>query len=393
MSDVAIVLSVLGGAMVLFVWNRLPVEVVAIGASLTLAATGVLDLSQAVAGFGDPTVVFIASLFVVSAALDATGVTTWAGEWLTAVAGGDPRRLLVATMLLSALLTAVISVNGAVAALLPMVVVLALRQGQPTSQLMMPPAFAAHAGSMLALTGAPVNVLVSDAAAEAGVGRSSFFEFAIVGVPLLIGTVVITVLFGTRLLPNRTPRSLPSDLSAHARTLGTQYQHSADLGVLARLAAAERERAAVEGADEQAEHEAGESGDDLVDQIRPGAGDRPDDQPDEEPGDGTDDRTDDDVAGQSALGRRLHGHDPARPSSAGPHPSVTSRFPRDETLRRGETLGWARTSSFEAVQHVGGLDHVADVVEVHGEVVRPPPPLALALAGPIDEHVEAVDPH
>jgi di/tricarboxylate transporter len=222
-SDVAIMLCVLAGTVVLFVWNRLPVEIVALGASLTLAATGILDFGQAVAGFGDPTVLFIASLFVVSAALDTTGVTAWAGEQLTAVAGGDRRRLLVATMGLAAALTAIISVNGAVAALLPMAVVLALRQRLPTSQLLMPLAFAAHAGSMLALTGTPVNVLVSDAAADAGAGRFGFFEFALVGVPLLVGTIVITVLLGPRLLPNRTPRMLPSDLSAHARTLGEQY--------------------------------------------------------------------------------------------------------------------------------------------------------------------------
>ncbi len=223
MSEAAITLCVLAAVVVLFVWNRLPVEIVAVGASMALAATGVLDLGQAVAGFGDPTVLFIASLFVVSGALDATGVTAWAGERLTAVAGGDRRRLLVATMLLAALLTAIISVNGAVAALLPMVVVLALRQRLPTSQLLMPLAFAAHAGSMLALTGTPVNVLVSDAADEAGVGRFGFFEFALVGLPLLAGTLVITLAFGSRLLPSRTPRSLPSDLSAHARTLCDEY--------------------------------------------------------------------------------------------------------------------------------------------------------------------------
>ena len=68
-------------------------------------------------------------------------------------------------MLLVALLTALISVNGAVAALLPVVVVLAVRLGRPPSQLLLPLAFAAHAGSLLALTGTPVNVIVSDAAA------------------------------------------------------------------------------------------------------------------------------------------------------------------------------------------------------------------------------------
>jgi len=149
MSDIAVTFAVLAAVVVLFVWNRFPVELVALGAALTLWATGVLDLDQTLAGFGDPTVIFIASLFVVSEGLDAGGVTTWAGQRLTSLAGVSRRRLLVLMMVLVAGLTALISVNGAVAALLPVVVVMAVRLNQFPSRLLLPLAFAAHAGSML----------------------------------------------------------------------------------------------------------------------------------------------------------------------------------------------------------------------------------------------------
>ncbi len=76
MTDATIVYLVLAGVVVLFVWNRFPVEIVAVGASLTLLATGVLDVGQAFAGFGDTTVIFIAALFIVSEGIDSTGVTT-----------------------------------------------------------------------------------------------------------------------------------------------------------------------------------------------------------------------------------------------------------------------------------------------------------------------------
>lgn len=223
MSEIAISFAVLAALVVLFVWNRFPVELVAIAGALALYATGILDLTQTLAGFGDPTVLFIASLFVVSEGLDAGGVTTWAGQQLISLAGASRARLLVLTMLLVALLTALISVNGAVAALLPVVVVMAVRLNQFPSQLLLPLVFAAHAGSMLTLTGTPVNVLVADAAADAGVGSFGFFEFALVGVPLVLGTVVIVVLFGRRLLPERTVRVLPADLSRHAHTLVEEY--------------------------------------------------------------------------------------------------------------------------------------------------------------------------
>jgi di/tricarboxylate transporter len=205
------------------VWGRLPVEVVAIGATLVLWATGVLTLEQSLAGFGDSTVIFIAALFVVSEALDATGVSAWAGQRLIDGAGTSRVRLVVLMMLAVAGLTAIVTVNAAVAALLPVVVVAATRLGVPASKLLIPLCFGAHAGSQLSLTGSNVNLLVSGAAVDYGSRPFGFFEFALAGVPLLLGTVVIVVLLGDRLLPVRTPRKISADLSRHALTLARQY--------------------------------------------------------------------------------------------------------------------------------------------------------------------------
>ncbi len=219
----AITFTIVAVIVVLFVWDRFPVVVVAMATAVALWATGVLDLGQALAGFGDPAVVFIASLFVVSAGLDATGVTAWTGQFLIRQAGESRVRLLVLMMVLVSVLTALINLNGSVAALLPVVVVIAVRLGRSPSQLLMPLVFAGHAGSLLALTGTPVNVLVSDAAVEAGLPPFGFFEFGLVGLPLLLGTMAIILLFGPRLLPERTSRSIPADLSKHAHTLIEHY--------------------------------------------------------------------------------------------------------------------------------------------------------------------------
>jgi di/tricarboxylate transporter len=221
--DATVTLLILAAAVALFVWNRLPVAAVALGAALALAATGVVSLGEALSGFGDPTVLFIASLFVIGEALDANGVTTWAGRRLVAAARGDASRLVALVLLLSAVLAAVITPNGAVAALVPMMVVVAARIGRSPSKLLMPLAFAAHAGSLLVLMGSPVNILASEAAADAGVGRFGFFEFALVGVPLVAGAIAISLLLGPRLLPDRRARSVPPDLSRHAETLVEQY--------------------------------------------------------------------------------------------------------------------------------------------------------------------------
>ena len=106
MNDITIMAAIILAAIVLFIWNRIPVILVAMGVGMALYATGLVTLNQALSGFGDPAVMFIATLFVVSAALDRTGVTAWAGQMLIRGAGEDSRtRLLVLISLLAAMLT------------------------------------------------------------------------------------------------------------------------------------------------------------------------------------------------------------------------------------------------------------------------------------------------
>lgn len=195
---------ILGLAVVAFMSGRIPIAIVAIGVSLALWVTGIQTLPQALAGFGDPTVLFIAALFVVSESLDATGVTAWVGQQVITRAGTRPRRLLVIVGAMSAVLAGIISINGAVAALLPVVVVVAVRAGIVPSKMLIPLAFTASAGSLLTLTGTPVNPVVSQFALQAGGREFGYFEFALAGVPLVALTILIVTILGPRLVPERT---------------------------------------------------------------------------------------------------------------------------------------------------------------------------------------------
>ncbi|QOC27115.1 SLC13 family permease [Microbacterium hominis] len=226
---------ILALAVVAFVSGRVPLALVSLGVALALWATGVLTLGAAFAGFGDPTVLFIASLFVVSEALDATGVTAWLGQQVVTRAGRGRGRLTAIIGLLAAVLTAFISINGAVAALLPVVVVVAVRAGIVPSKLLIPLAFAASAGSLLTLTGTPVNIVVSEAAAAAGGREFGFFEFALAGIPLVLLTVAVVALGGGRLLPERTAERLGEvapDPREHAQALRASYDVDLDTGLL-----------------------------------------------------------------------------------------------------------------------------------------------------------------
>lgn len=230
MIDQAVVLFlILLGAVIAFVINRVPAVLVAAAVPVALWATGLLTVEAALSDFGDPLVIFIATLFIVGEALVATGVTAWLGKQILGRAGRGRGRLTVVIGTAAACLAGLISINGAVAALLPIVVVVAVRAEIVPSRLLIPLAFSASAGSLLTLTGTPVNIVVSDIAARSGGREFGFFEFALVGVPLVVLTVGFTAATGGVLLPHRAAQRLDeegSDPAESARAWGATYDVS-----------------------------------------------------------------------------------------------------------------------------------------------------------------------
>ncbi|GAA5112964.1 SLC13 family permease [Pseudonocardia adelaidensis] len=223
MSDTWITLLIIGVALVMFAWNAVPAAVVAIGAALALYFTGVLTMNEAVTGFGDPVVVLIAALLAIAVALEITGVGAWAGQLLLRLSGRSDTALIVALMIVAAIFSALIGMNGAVAAMLPVTVVIAVRSGIASSLLMIPLALACLQGAKLTLLGSPVNVIAATQADEAGVGHIGFFEWAWLGIPQLLGSILIVVFLGKKFLPERHSESIPTDFSGHAHTLVEHY--------------------------------------------------------------------------------------------------------------------------------------------------------------------------
>lgn len=223
MNDIAITLSIIGLAMALFAWNPVPAVVVAISASLALFLTGVLTMPEALTGFGDPVVILIAALLAIAVAVEMTGVGAWAGQLLLRFSGANKTVLLIALMGVAAIFSAMIGMNGAVAALLPVTIIIAIRTGIPSSYLMIPLALACLKGAKLTLLGSPVNVIAAAQAEEMGAGHIGFFEWSVLGIPQLLGSILIVLWLGKRLLPERQSESIPADFSGHAQTLVQHY--------------------------------------------------------------------------------------------------------------------------------------------------------------------------
>ncbi|RPA10328.1 SLC13 family permease [Gordonia sp. OPL2] len=223
MSDAALSLVILGVTVALFIVNRLPVGVVAIGSALALYFCGLVSVDEMTSGLGATVIVFIAALFVVSEGLEASGITTWVGQSMTRIAGDTPIRVITVVMVLAALLAALITVNGAAAALVPVTVALARHADMLPSRVLIPLAYGCSAGSLLTLSGSPVNVIIDESMVTLSDDGFGYFEFGIVGVPLVVVTVAITAVMGRRALPQRESTSLPDDFSGYVGTVTDHY--------------------------------------------------------------------------------------------------------------------------------------------------------------------------
>jgi di/tricarboxylate transporter len=212
--EIAIVYGILLGAILLFVSERLRLDVVALLALLALSLTGILAPEEALAGFADPVVLIIAGLFVVGDGLLQTGVARAMGRIPARIAGESEVGLLVVIMILVALLSGFMSSTGTVAVMLPVVMGLAWARHISPSKLLIPLSVASLLGGMLTLIGTAPNIVVSNHLAAMGREPFGFFSFTPVGLVMVVVGIGFMALVGRRLLPDRPSpaRPPPTDL-------------------------------------------------------------------------------------------------------------------------------------------------------------------------------------
>ncbi len=203
--EIVFVLAVLVAAVVLFVTEKLRVDLVALLVLLTLAISGMIEHDDALLGFSNHAVIAIASVLVLSGGLQRTGVANLVGRQVMRLAGTGERRLIVVMMTTVGLLSGIMNDIGVTALLLPVVLDIARRLGRPPSKLLMPLAFGSLLGGMTTLIGTSPNILIAGALEDHGLEPFSMFDFTPVGLSALAVGVAYMVLWGHRLLPDRDP--------------------------------------------------------------------------------------------------------------------------------------------------------------------------------------------
>lgn len=209
MSPSTITLLFLAFAVVMFVWEKIPLALTAMIVSVGLTITGVLDAKTAFAGFVNSNVILCVAMFIVGQALFETGMANKIGSLVTRFAKTE-RQCIIAVMVITGTMSGFLSNTGTAAVLIPVVIGIAASSGFSRGKLLMPLVFAAALGGNLSIIGAPGNLIGTNALNELGI-ETGFFEYIGVGLPMLICGIVYFALFGYKLLPDNKNLSTLED--------------------------------------------------------------------------------------------------------------------------------------------------------------------------------------
>jgi di/tricarboxylate transporter len=190
-------------AFALLLTEKLRNDLVALLIVLSLYVSGVLSAEKAVSGFSSEPPLVVAAIFVLSAALHATGVSDTIGRWIGRLAGTGYTRSVAVIMTGVALLSAFTHHLTTTAIMLPVTMNLSREREIAPSKLLMPLSFAASLGTTITIIGAPAFLIASGVLQGAGRPGLGIFSIAPIGIALTIAGTAFMLLFGRWLLPER----------------------------------------------------------------------------------------------------------------------------------------------------------------------------------------------
>jgi len=204
--DNILVLAILAVSVILFVSERLRVDLIAMLVLITLSITGLVTIEEAFSGFASPAVITVWSVYIVSGALFRSGVADTLANFMLRMAGENYLRLLFIIMLTIGVMSSFMNNIGAVAILLPAVVSVARKINVAPSKLLIPMAFTSLLGGKMTLIGTPPNILATSIMETyGGLEPFGFFDFTPMGAIVLGVGILYFLLIGNRLLPDRKP--------------------------------------------------------------------------------------------------------------------------------------------------------------------------------------------
>jgi len=202
--DAYITLAVIIGAVILFITEKLSIDLVALLIIGALVTTGVISPAEGMQGFSNPATMTVAFMFVISAAILKTGSLQYVAGQLTRTFQNHYQRGVVLLMLMVSAVSAFINNTPVVAVMIPVTMQIAKSANRAASKLLIPVSYASIFGGTCTLIGTSTNILVSGIAEQNGMEPFGMFDFAPMGLVFVIVGSIFMIFIGQKLLPSRT---------------------------------------------------------------------------------------------------------------------------------------------------------------------------------------------
>lgn len=196
------ILTLLAVALVLFAWGRWRHDVVALVVLFIAVGLGLVKADEAFAGFGHPAVITVAAAVVISRAVSMTGILDRLAVRLTARTT-NPILLLVLLCLPAGIASGFMNNIAALALVMPVAIAVCQNAGHSPSMVLMPLSYVTVLGGVLTLIGTPPNIIISGVRADRLGEGFKLFDFAPIGMAVLVTGVIFVAVIGWRLIPQR----------------------------------------------------------------------------------------------------------------------------------------------------------------------------------------------
>jgi di/tricarboxylate transporter len=201
--DIVLVSVILLITLVLLVFEKLPVDLTAVGIMVALVITGVLEPLEAVSGFASPAVITVAAMFLISQGLIRTGAVGYIGQKVIALSRGKTNLAVFVILFIVALSSAFINNTPVVVLFIPIVLSLSCDFDFSPSKFLIPVSYASILAGTCTLIGTSTNIIVSNISARQGYGTLGMFELSVLGVPIAVLGILFLIFAAPRLLPGR----------------------------------------------------------------------------------------------------------------------------------------------------------------------------------------------
>ena len=187
---------------VVFLTDRLPVAVVTMAGAIICGVLGLIDYPSVFSGLAGTTSILLMSMMIVGSSLFHTGLADRISRAFLKVTGTTETGIMLSVMVLSALMSSICNNVGVVVTLMPIVMGICKRSKLSPSRLLMPLGYGSAVGGAITLVGTASSVTCNGVLEGLGLPSLGFLDFAWVGIPLTVLTILYMLTLGKKLIPN-----------------------------------------------------------------------------------------------------------------------------------------------------------------------------------------------